>query len=77
MPEKKFKSVRIKSNDVPVKQFDSVEVAENFEFKAEKIIRVNYHDESLLYILCVINGVPCVLGDVRDSFVEFVSNFVD
>lgn len=76
MSKESNKSVPIKPNGEPIRKLEKVEIADSFTLEADKLLRVTFADQSIVYVLCTINGVPVVLSDCREEFTSFLSQFV-
>lgn len=76
MSKESNQSVSIKPNGEPIRKLEKVEIADTFTLEADKLLRVTFADQSIVYVLCKINGVQVVLSDCREEFTSFLSQFV-
>lgn len=71
----KSKSVRVNPDGFDIKNFDKLEICEEFDFSADSLVRITIGEMQQVIVLATINGVKVALVDYSEEFQNLIKHF--
>lgn len=71
----KSKSIRVNPDGADIKDFDKIEICEEFDFNADSLVRLTIGEIQQVIVLATVNGVKVALIDYSEEFQNLIKHF--